>query len=183
MCDARPHEIINQLSPGDGLAILQTLAREDEQLAARIAEIATARLRDVDLEDVAFALYEELECLEVEEVWDRSGSTRHGYVEPGEAAGQMMDEVVDPYLDELKKLQALGMNAQANRMCMGLLQGLYMFEYESKSKFKDWATDSTAAFAEVVIGAWKKGAPDKADIAEVKAFIEQELGGWESRLV
>jgi len=96
-----PHEIINQLSPGDGLAILQTLAREDEQLAARIAEIATARLRDVDMEGVAFALYEELECLEVEEVWDRSGSTRHGYVDSAEAADQMMDEVVEPYLDEL----------------------------------------------------------------------------------
>ncbi len=178
-----PHEIINQLSPGDGLAILQTLAREGEQLAARIAEIATTRLRDVDPGDVAFGLYEELEFLEVEEVWDRSGSTRHGYVDPAEAADQMMDEVVDPYLDELKKLHALGMNAQANRMCIGLLQGLYMFEHESGSKFKDWATDSTAAFAEAVIRAWKRGAPDKADIAEVKAFIEEELGGWGSRLV
>ena len=36
-----PHEIINQLSPGDGLAILQTLAREDEQLAARTRRTAS----------------------------------------------------------------------------------------------------------------------------------------------
>ena len=32
-----PHEIIDQLSPGDALAILQILARDDDQLAARIA--------------------------------------------------------------------------------------------------------------------------------------------------
>jgi hypothetical protein len=178
-----PHEIINQLSPKDGLAILQTLAREDEQLAIRIAEIARARLRDVDPEKVAFHLYEELEFLEVEEVWDRSGSTRHGYVDPGEAADEMMGEVVDPHLDELKKLHALAMNAQANQMCKGLLLGLYKFDHESTSKFKDWAPDSADGFAGAVIRAWKRGAPDKAGIAEVRAFIEEELGGWWSRIV
>jgi hypothetical protein len=63
-----PHEIIGQLSPNDALAILKTLAHDDEHLAARIAEIAMTHLSDVDPEEVAFVLYEELNFLEVEEV-------------------------------------------------------------------------------------------------------------------
>ena len=74
-------QIIDHLSPTDALAILRTLAGSDDQLAARIAGMATARLRGVDPEEVAAALYDELNGLEVEEVWDRAGRTRYGYVE------------------------------------------------------------------------------------------------------
>jgi len=55
-----PHEIIGHLSPNDALTILKTLARDDEHLAARIAEIATAHLSKVDPEEVAFVLYDKL---------------------------------------------------------------------------------------------------------------------------
>ena len=105
------------------LSILRTLARDDDRLAVRIAEIAAAHLSKVDPEDVAFDLHEELNVLEVEEVWDRAGPTRHGYAEPSEAAYQMTDEVIEPFLAQMKKHQKLGMDAQANRLCMGLAVG------------------------------------------------------------
>jgi hypothetical protein len=178
-----PHEIIDHISPNDALMILKTLARDDEHLAARIAEIATVHLSDVDPEEVAFELYGELNFLEVEEVWDRAGPTRHGYVDPGEAADQMIEEVIGPYLEELKKYQELGMNVEANRMCMGLLLGLYQFDHESRSKFKDWAPDAPSIFAETVVNAWKAGSPSRADVKAVKAFIENELYGWGEGLV
>lgn len=55
-----PHEIIGHLSPTDALAILRTLANSDEQLARRIAEIATAHPSKVDPEEVAFVLHDKL---------------------------------------------------------------------------------------------------------------------------
>jgi hypothetical protein len=178
-----PHEIIEHLSPNDALTILKTLARDDEHLAARIAEIATACLSGVDPEDIAAVLYDELDALEVEEVWDRAGPTRHGYVDPGEAADQMIEEVIEPYLEELRKYHALDMNTEANRMCMGLLLGLYRFEDESTSEFKNWAPDAPGEFAWAVVKAWRAGMPSRADVKAVKAFIEDELCGWGARLV
>ncbi|MBL7183369.1 MAG: hypothetical protein ISS50_02850 [Anaerolineae bacterium] len=178
-----PHEIIDHLSHIDALAILRILAGTDEQLAARIAEVATAYLSEVDPEEVAAILYDELNFLEVEDVWDRAGPTRHGYVHPGEAADGMIEEVLEPFLEELAKYQKLGMNTEANRMCMGLLLGFYRFERESRSEFKDWAPDAPIIFAETVVDAWKDGAPSRADVKVVKAFIEDELGGWGVRLV
>ena len=41
-----------------------------------------------------------LDSIEVEEVWDRSGRTRNGYVEPTEMAFQMSEEALDPFIEE-----------------------------------------------------------------------------------
>jgi hypothetical protein len=180
MVDSR--EIIDQLSPDDALSILRTLAESDEQIASRIAEIAVTHLSKVDPEEVAADLYDELDLLEVEEVWDRAGSTRHGYVEPHEAAYEMVEEVIGPFLEELKKYQKLGMNTEANRMCMGLLWGLYQFEHDSTSEFKNWAPDVSGEFAWEVVDVWKAGSPSQADIAAVKTFVEDELRGWGAKL-
>jgi hypothetical protein len=177
-----PHEIIDRLSLVEAQSILRTLADSDKQLAAYIVELAMACLKRVDPEEVATFLYEELDALEVEEVWDRAGRTRYGYVDPGEAADEMIEEVVEPYLEELKKYQGLGMNAEANKMCMGMLLGLYRFECESTSEFKNWAPDAPSAFADAVVDAWNAGAPSRADTAAVKAFVEDELSGWGPRL-
>lgn len=176
-----PHEVIKRLSPQDALSVLRTLTREDESITARAAEIAIERLSTVDPEAVALKLCDELSLLEVEEIWDRAGPTRHGYVDPGEAADQMIDEIMEPYLDELKKLQALGMNVQTNRLCMGLLLGLYRFKREATSEFKDWTPDAPSGFAWVVLDAWKEGAPSHSDIQILKLFIEDRLGGWSAR--
>jgi hypothetical protein len=178
-----PHEIIDQLPHGDALAILKALAGSDPKLAARIVEMALARLSRVDAEEVAGALYDELEMLKVEDVWDRADATRYGFVEPSDAAGEMLDEVLNPFLAELTRYQRLGLNAQANGMCMGLLEGLHAFEYQSTSEFKDWAYAPAPVLAEAVVDAWKSGSPKPADVAEGRAFVEHKLGGWQRHLI
>jgi hypothetical protein len=177
------HEIIKQLSPNDALAILKTLARDDEVLAARIAEVAAAYLSELELEEVASVLYGELDALEVEEAWAQAGRTRYGYIEPIEVADEMVGVVIAPFLEELRRYQALGMNEQVNRMCMGLLLGLYKFDDESTNEFKDWAGDAPTVLAEEVVRIWKDGRPSKADVEALRTFIEEALDGWCKRLV
>ena len=92
----KPREVINQLSPQDALAVLKTLADSDAQLAKRIAEIATEHLSEVDPQDVAEEVYYALESLQVEDVWDKAGSTRDGYVEPYEVVDEMIDGALSP---------------------------------------------------------------------------------------
>jgi len=172
-------DVIDQLSVSEARSILKVLAGEDRQWALRIREMALSCLADVDAEEIAAAVHAELDGLEVEEVWDRAGpSYRNGYVDPGEAAYQMMEEVLNPFFFELEKYQRLGMNAQANQVCMGLLMGLYAFEHESGTEFKDWAPDAASEWAGEVVSTWKNGRPRRSDIEEMKAFIDQEMAGW-----
>ena len=152
-------------------------------LAARIAEVATAYLRELDLEEVASVLYDELDALEVEKVWAQAGRTRYGYVEPIEVADEMVGAVIAPFLGKLRKHQVLGMNEQANRMCRGLLLGLYRFDDESTNEFKDWAGDAPTVLAEEVVRIWRDGRPSKADVEALRTFIEEALAGWCKRLV
>ena len=174
----RVYQIIDNLSVFEARAVLRTLAENDANLAQRIAEMTLTSLSGEDVEEVAAALYDELDALEVEEVWDRAGRTRHGYVETSEVASQMIEAVLAPYLEELSRYQALGLNLEAGEMCQGLLLGLYQFEHELKSQFKDWATDLPLDFAQEVLAAWRRGATGEADDGEVSGFIQEELPRW-----
>ena len=82
----RVYQIIDNLSVFEARAVLRTLAENDADLAKRIAEMTLTSISGEDMEEVAAALYDELDALEVEEVWDRAGRTRHGYVETSEVA-------------------------------------------------------------------------------------------------
>jgi hypothetical protein len=177
------HQIIEQLSPADAGAILHALATSDEALAGPIAEMALARFDHVDVEEVSADLYDELDALEVEEVWERAGRKRHGYVETGEAAYQMIEAALTPFLEDLARHQKLGLRDEANRMCEGLMLGFYRFEHESTSRFKDWAPDAPISFAGTVMAAWKAGSPTRSDVESLKAFVAEELGGWGANLV
>lgn len=177
-----PRTVIEQLTLVEAVAILKALAASDEQLANRIAELGLAYLDPVDTGAVAAGLYEDLEALEVEDVWNRSGKTRYGYVETSEAAYQMIEEVIDPYLKQIKKYQTLGLAAEACKLCMGLLLGLYQFERESQSKFKDWATDAPGEFAASVIAAWQAGKPRRKEVTTLKQFMAVQLNGWGAHL-
>jgi hypothetical protein len=93
---------------------------------------------------------------------------------PGKAAHEMIEEVLaPPFLGELDKYQKLGMNAEANRMCIGLALGLCRFRHESMSEFKDIALDTPSTFAEAA-DVWKADSLGWADVDVVKTFIEDE---------
>ncbi len=181
-------DLLDQLSADDALAVLRILAQE-EPLAARIQQVAEAYLEGSaphapeDVEEIAEDVRAELEGLEVEEVWDRAGQTRRGYVETGEVADEMIQRVLDPRLEDLTRYQRLGMIHEAMYLCIGLLQGLYAFEHESKSQFKEWATDLPLAHAEMTLEKWRDGKPTPSAMKRMQAFIEENLPHWEFHLM
>ena len=85
--------ILNQMSPEEALTILKTLAENDPLLAERIAQMAHENISEVDEEDIAAEVYRDLDGLEVEDVWDQAGATRHGYVETDKVADEMIQGV------------------------------------------------------------------------------------------
>jgi hypothetical protein len=160
------------------LVIRQQLAAHDEKLAVQIASLALAYLSDVDVEEIPETLRYELESLTPEEVWDRAGNTRYGYVETSEAAEQMMEEVLEPYLEEMRKYHKTGLDREAQQMCQGLMLGFYDFEHQSKIEFKDWAVDSPLYFALEVLTVWREGEVETQKRQEMQVFINEELMGW-----
>ena len=172
-------EVINQLSPQDALAVLKTLADSDASLARRIAEIATEYLSQVDADNVTEEVYFSLESLQVEDVWDKAGSTRDGYVEPYEVVNEMIDGVMTAYFDELVRYQKLKMGDESMSFCKGLLLGLYKFEYKCKTEFREWAPDYASSYAEEVLGKWQTKCVSQEALDEMNAFIQKQLPKWQ----
>ena len=181
-------QILARLSVEQSQAVLRTLA-QDLNLAPIILQVARTQLEaqlphspdeaETMAEDVLVAL----EQLAVEEVWDRAGRKRTGYVDTSEAADKMIGEALRPFLDDLARCNALGLADEALYLCLGILSGLYRFEIESDSKFKDWATDLPGAYCRVVLEEWKKGRPPRTASRKLRGLIRDNLPRWADSLL
>ena len=131
-------------------------------------------LSEVDNEEIACDVFFDLDSIEVEELWDRSGKSRHGYVDPVDEAYVMFEETIEPYLAEMKKYQKMGLQKQAKNLCIGIIEGIRQYDSESKSEFLDWAVDIPSEYLSEVVDKWKKGNPDVLDIKEIEELLNDE---------
>jgi hypothetical protein len=114
--------VLESLTGDDALAILKVLGARDRRLALEIEAIAKERFSSVEMDAIAADVMMGLESLVVEDVWDRSGSKRDGYVDPGEAAWEMFEETLQPIRDEVGKYHRLSMLQEADLVCQGILK-------------------------------------------------------------
>ncbi|MGM0366255.1 MAG: hypothetical protein ACQEP5_06915 [Actinomycetota bacterium] len=135
-------------------------------------------LKEISIEGIADEVYLDLSSLEVEDVWDQSGSTRYGYIDPVDMAGEMFEEALEPYKGELEKYQRLGMRQEAKKYCLGMLKGIYRFEKECETKFREWAEDIPEESFDRFFNTWKKSCKSPGDIKEVEEYIKDIFSGW-----
>ncbi len=140
--------------------ILKKLADEDAKISKRIEELALEYMVEVDPEDIAESVFNDLDSLDVEELWENSGRTRYGYVEPYELAYEMFEETLEPHIEQLRKCQKLSMDEEAKLHCMGILKGIYKFEKEAATEFQDWAVDDPHDNFIHIFEEWRKGNKD-----------------------
>jgi hypothetical protein len=172
-------DIFNKISPSEALEILRQLANTDKQLKKRIVELAEDLFRNVDVEAVGNDVFDALDGIDVQELWDRSGPKRDGYTSPEEMAAEMFEEALEPFLQDLYRLFNLKMHQEAKLACMGILKGIYEFGENSGSEFKEWANDVPEEnFGHVLNEWWKKRNSKIKDKKEMKDFISNEFSAW-----
>jgi|SRR3989344_6200565 len=168
----KTNRILENIRAEDALDILKNLAKDNEEIASQIEDISKDSLKKIDINEIAENVEFDLSNIDVEELWDRSGRTRYGYVEPGEMADEMIEEVLEPYFEEMCKYKKLLMHKEAKYYCMGILKGIRCFENESSSEFSEWATDAFSNFSHSTLEKWKSICKNQQDIKEIKEFIK-----------
>ena len=169
---------LDRISPEQALEILRRLVRIDPKIKKKIENEAEEILKEVDVEDICEEVYSTLDGIEIEELWDRSGRSRYGYSGPEDMAAEMMEEELEPFNEEIFKYFEMGMANEAKLYCMGVLKGIYKYEQESKSKFKDWASDIPAECFGYLLSEWKRRGGNESDLREMGEFVEKECGKW-----
>jgi len=165
------NDIFDKISPSEALGILRQIAKTDKNLKKRIIEMAEDLFRNVDVEAVCDDVFDALDGIDVHELWDRAGPKTDGYTSPEDMAMEMFEEALEPFFQELYRLFDLEMHQEAKLYCMGILRGIYLYEEDSGSEFKDWATDVPGESFGYVLNEWTKRNSNKKTKTEMKDFI------------
>jgi len=128
-------------------------------------------LRSFDIPSIADDISFDLDFLRAEEIWDRSGNTRHGYVDPDEVAVELFEEVISSHVRKMCDLQERGMQKEAGRYCRGIIRGIQKYKRESKSDFRDWIGDGIQYVARHVFDTWRDGCTSES----VRNHTEQKV--------
>jgi hypothetical protein len=165
--------ILESLTGSDALSILKILAARDERLAREIDAVAGELLGEVNVAGVAANVKDELESLDVDDIFDKSGARRDGYVDPGEAAFQMFEEALAPFLQDMERYRTLGLLEQASACCLGILQGIYNFDKDSSTQYKEWAVDAPEEYFGQVADAWENICHGKPPLSQLESFVKE----------
>ncbi len=166
-------KMLDLLEPYEVKSVLRRLILKNDPLTKRTVKIAEDILTEVDSDVIADDLFYELNAIDVEELWNNSGKTRYGYVDPDDKAWEMFKEVLEPYIEKIRKSLALDMTVEAKNYCLGILKGLQRYEQSSDSEFSDWVGDAPSEFMNEVMDEWQKGNPDPKDIEELEVLIKR----------
>lgn len=85
--------------------------------------------------------------VDLDDLSSRAGRQSWGYVEPTEAAWELLGEAVDPFLAEMKRLIEFGFEAPARATCAGIVLGLYRCRGKDSDPVLAWAEDFPAETA------------------------------------
>ena len=119
-----------------------------------------------------------MDGIDVHELWDRAGSSTNGYTSPEDMAVEMFEEALEPFLQEMYRLLYLEMHREAKLYCMGIAKGIYQYEEDSTSEFKNWAADVPGKSYSHIFNEWEKRGVDVKDKKEMRAFIRNECPNW-----
>ena len=150
--------LLDRLKPGEAATVFRRLLKAHPDLSSEADEIARSLLRQLEYEDVAAEIEDEKRALDYEDLNARAGSHEWGYVEPSEAAWEILEETVEPVLDDMKRPIELGLEAEALEICKGMVLGLYRLSEREGGDVLGWAPDFPAETAGNVMEFWHAGA-------------------------
>ena|SRR2546423_8738072 len=76
--------LLERLKPGEAATVFRRLLKAHPDLSSEADEIARSLLRQLEYEDVAAEIEDEIRALDYDDLNARAGSHEWGYVEPSE---------------------------------------------------------------------------------------------------
>jgi hypothetical protein len=171
-------DVTSKLTPEQALKIVERLRRKGGKLREAVVTEAMNVLTEIDLDGTADEVFVVLDSIDVQDCWDRSGGSRDGYTSPDEAAAEIIEEELQPFFEQVERYHELGMPEQEADYCMGIIVGIYRYERESKSEFREWSVDIPAECAGFLLDKWRKRNRAKASINAMREFIGNRCPEW-----
>jgi hypothetical protein len=132
--------------------VLDALLRGHAALRDEAENIAHDVLVDVDPDAGADGVEWDLRALAIDELNGRARRQRGGYIEPTDAAWELLGEAVEPHSREVDRLLTLGLVEPAVDTALGVMAGLYRCRgCDDGDVLLSWAPDFPAEEAAAVL--------------------------------
>lgn len=114
------------LDPTERGAVLADLLAERPDLREDVERLAAAHLTTISADMVAGDVEWQLESIGLEDLAGRAGrQPGRGYVHESEAAYELVQEALRPFVDDMLRRARLGMTEAAAELALGIIAGLY----------------------------------------------------------
>jgi hypothetical protein len=180
---------LDQLTGEEAATVLRLFLERHPELWKETESLAKSVIGDVSIEDVADAVEGEIRALDLEDLNSRAGSHAYGYIEPSEAAWELVEETVMPFLDDIKRRVESGQFDAALASCAGVVLGLYRLRDNNRDEFLGWAPDSPDEMAGEAVVALRKALRkaktargDLKDSASLPAVFRENAPEWADML-
>ena len=172
---ARSTCVLNKMAPLELASILRAVLAKHPELRTEAEQIAIAMIAAPSVEDVATAVHDAVTSLDIELLHGRAGKQAWGYVEPTEAAWELLGEAVKDALADMKRRADLGLHEAAEAICVGIVLGLHRAKGATSDGLLGWAPDFPAeeachALAELI------GAASPKDRGAIRKRLVESLG-------
>jgi len=144
--------VLKAMTAAERGELLDELLTDQPALRDRVEALAAARMSADDQGAVAEEVEFVLRGLDIDQLNGRAGYQRGvGYVEPGEAADGLLDEALQPFLDDLARRGRLGMTTAAAECAVGILDGLYRCRDGGSESLLEYSPDYAIERASEVV--------------------------------
>jgi hypothetical protein len=136
--------VLERLTPDESGVVLRILLERNQNLRAEAEKIAKELVASPSAEDIAEDIFEAVTSVDIDDLNSRAGKTQWGYVEPSEAAWELLEESVEDAVSDMKRRMELGLTNAALAICCGIVIGLYKAKDISSTGALGWAPDFPA---------------------------------------
>lgn len=153
--------MIEHLSSFESAHVLRSLLKRHQNLVKEAEEIAADLVSEVAAEDGADEVYDAVTSIGLDDLNDRAGSHSWGYVEPSEAACELLEESVEDVMDRMKRALELGQLDAAINTCLGIVTGLYRAKGVKSDDVLGWDPDFSANHACYTVEVFMRSCPEQ----------------------
>jgi hypothetical protein len=178
--------ILHDLDDAEAASVLRKLLDRHSELRAEAETIARETVTAISPSSVAKDVENAVLQFDYDDLNDRAGRHSWGYVEPGEAALELLEEALEPFVDDMKHYLEMDFEDKAWQLCQGILLGLYRVR-DGKNDVLGWAPDFPAEAAGGALEVWSEtgrarlgGAPAKKERRRISPeFVREHLPDWD----
>ncbi len=175
--------VVEHLKPEEATDVLRRILAAHPDLRAEAEKHARSLLGEASFEVIAGEVEDVVRAFDLDDLNGRAGRHEWGYVEPTEAAWEILEEAVEPFVSDMKRQIELGLESEALEFCKGVVLGLYRAEHGKEGELAQWAPDFPAEAAGNTIQIWLTGdllkkAARRPGLAIPQEFVERFVPEW-----